>query len=166
VTSQPDLPASHDFDTEDDRTDAEQALPPDADLDIIVAEVIDTDPEPSSPGQSNQNEGSSMPGEIGADTTTRVSNGDLSQQWHDIQAMFVDDPRGSVQLAAAAAETAIGTLVEDLQLRQAALAPPVGASNDPGDTEQLREALRNYRIFCQSLTDIGQQLPRSAAAAR
>jgi plasmid stabilization system protein ParE len=84
---------------------------------------------------------------------------DLGQQWHDIQAMFVDDPRGSVERAAAAAEAAVSGLAEALR-RQAAL-PEAGA-----DTEQLRGALRSYRIFCQSLADIGRQLPHPQAVGR
>ena len=88
---------------------------------------------------------------------------DLSQQWHDIQAMFVDDPRGSVDLAAAAADAAVSALVQTLQQRQSALVPAGSTSADPGGTEQLREALRSYRIFCQSLTEIGQRLAQPAA---
>jgi hypothetical protein len=87
---------------------------------------------------------------------------DLSQQWHDIQAMFVDDPRGSVDLAAAAADAAVSALVQTLQQRQSALTPTGSTSADPGGTEQLREALRSYRIFCQSLTEIGQRLEQPA----
>jgi hypothetical protein len=87
---------------------------------------------------------------------------DLGQQWHDIQAMFVDDPRGSVELAAAAAEAAVSALAETLHQRQSALAPAGGTSADPGGTEQLREALRGNRIFCQNLSEIGQRLPQPA----
>jgi hypothetical protein len=82
----------------------------------------------------------------------------LGPQWHDIQAMFVDDPRGSVELAAAAADAAVSALVEELQQRQSALAPTGGTSADRDSTEQLREALRGYRIFCEHLTEIGQRL--------
>ncbi len=87
---------------------------------------------------------------------------DLGQQWHDIQAMFVDDPRGSVELAAAAADSAVSALLETLHQRQSALAPAGTTSADPGGTEQLREALRSYRIFCQSLTEIGQSFTQPA----
>jgi hypothetical protein len=91
---------------------------------------------------------------------------DVGQEWHDIQALFVDDPRGSVELAAAAAAAAVSALVQTLEQRQAALAPSGSASAEPGDTEQLREALRSYRIFCQSLTDVGQRLAQPAAMAQ
>lgn len=91
---------------------------------------------------------------------------DLGQHWHDIQALFVDDPRGSVELAAAAADAAVSTLVETLHQRQAALAPSGSAPAESGDTEQLREALRSYRMFCQSLTDVGQRLAQPAGMAQ
>jgi hypothetical protein len=83
---------------------------------------------------------------------------DLGGQWHDIQAMFVDDPPGSVQRAAAAADAAVSALAELLRERQAALSPAGGNS---ADTEQLRETLRNYRILCQNLADLGSQLQQS-----
>jgi hypothetical protein len=91
---------------------------------------------------------------------------DLGQEWHDIQAMFVDDPRGSVELAAAAADSAVRALMETLHRRQSELAPTGTGSADPGGTEQLREALRSYRIFCQSLAEIGQRLAQPAAVTQ
>jgi hypothetical protein len=125
--------------------------------DAVVAEVTAVTAEPAgdglgSPADTVQDAGASAPG--------------LDERWHDIQAMFVDDPRGSVQQAAAAADAAVSALVQTLQQRQAALVPAGSAAGDPGDTEQLREALRSYRIFCQNLAEIGQQLPQPAVAAR
>jgi hypothetical protein len=88
----------------------------------------------------------------------------LSEQWHDIQAMFVDDPQGSVERAAQEAEAAVSALVESLRQRQAALVPS-GTSTAPSDTEQLRAALRGYRLFCERLVGLEEQLPRSEAIA-
>ncbi len=88
----------------------------------------------------------------------------LSEQWHDIQAMFVDDPQGSVKRAAQEAEAAVSALVEALRQRQAALVPS-GTSTAPSDTEQLRTALRGYRLFCERLVGLEEQLPRSEAMA-
>jgi hypothetical protein len=88
----------------------------------------------------------------------------LSEQWHDIQAMFVDDPQGSVERAAQEAEAAVSALVESLRQRQAALVPS-GTSTAPSDTEQLRAALRGYRLFCERLVGLEEQLPRSEAVA-
>jgi hypothetical protein len=93
------------------------------------------------------------------------ADGSLSEQWHDIQAMFVDDPRGSVQRAAQAADAAVGALVESLRESQAALMPADTAAN-VGDTEQLRGALRSYRVFCQRIADLDEQLPRAESMTR
>jgi hypothetical protein len=85
----------------------------------------------------------------------------LSEQWHDIQAMFVDDPKGSVERAAAAADDAVSALVESLRQRL-----PAGSADDPGDTEQLRSTLRSYRIFCQRVADLDDELLHAAPMAR
>ena len=95
----------------------------------------------------------------------RHRNGDVGREWHDIQAMFVDDPRGSVEMAAAAADAAVDALVAMLHQRQSALTPAVGAEHESGETEQLREALRSYRIFCQNVADLGHQLTEPATMA-
>lgn len=88
-------------------------------------------------------------------------------RWLDIQAQFVDDPRKSVQLAAEAADFAVSALVESLHQQRAAMASlAAGVPNTPGETEELREMLRSYRVFCQSLADLSQQLPQPQAMAR
>jgi hypothetical protein len=105
-----------------------------------------------------------------ADATTGPAGqqgiGALGQQWHDIQAMFVDDPRGSVQLAAEAADAAVCSLVESLRELQNGLRPAAGsASSDPADTEQLRGALRRYRAFCETVRDLAHRLPQVGGVA-
>jgi hypothetical protein len=86
---------------------------------------------------------------------------DLSEQWHDIQAMFVDDPQGSVDRAAAAADDAVSALVETLRRRLSA-----GPACDLGDTEQLRSTLRSYRDFCQRVADLDEELLQASPMAR
>ena len=154
------------------------------DPDVIVAEVIDEEPvsrtgaktaaeplsgtEPSLPGVEPSLDGAA------SGRAAEHGNGALSQQWHDIQAMFVDDPRGSVQLAAQAADDAVGALVDSLHQRQSALEPagsPAGAAGPsdterPSDTEQLREALRSYRVFCEAVGDLSHRLPQTSGIAR
>ena len=85
----------------------------------------------------------------------------LSEQWHDIQAMFVDDPQGSVDRAAAAADDAVSALVETLRRRLQA-----GPAGDLGDTEQLRSTLRSYRDFCQRVADLDEELLQASPMAR
>jgi hypothetical protein len=87
----------------------------------------------------------------------------LSQQWHDIQARFVDDPADAVRLAAQAAEAAITELVSALHSRQSALTPGTADAARP-DTEQLRSILRECRTLCQDVAEMGRRLTQAAAS--
>jgi hypothetical protein len=87
----------------------------------------------------------------------------LSQQWHDIQARFVDDPADAVRLAAQAAEAAITELVSALHSRQSALTPGTADAARP-DTEQLRSILRECRTLCQDVAEMGRRLTQTAAS--
>jgi hypothetical protein len=70
------------------------------------------------------------------------------QQWPAIQAMFVDDPKGSVERAAAAADEVVMAFVASLQREQTALR---AAWEKDTSTEDLRTALQQYRAFCGRL---------------
>lgn len=70
------------------------------------------------------------------------------QQWPAIQAMFVDDPKGSVQRAAAAADEVVKAFVASIEREQAALRT---AWENDATTEDLRTALQQYRAFCGRL---------------
>lgn len=72
------------------------------------------------------------------------------QQWPAIQALFVDDPKGSVQRAAAAADEVASAFVASLQREQAALRMSWENGSDI-TTEDLRTALQQYRAFCGRL---------------
>jgi hypothetical protein len=96
---------------------------------------------------------------VAADNADAAAGG---RQWHEIQAEFVDDPRGSVQLAAQAVDDAVAALTEVLHQRQAAMTAPGAPASDPSaDTEELRETLRSYRSLCEGLSDLRRQLSRS-----
>ncbi len=66
------------------------------------------------------------------------------QRWSEILTSFVDDPRGSVTMAADVVDSAVEELVNSVRARQRALASWRGGETD---TEQLRTALRDYRTF-------------------
>jgi hypothetical protein len=70
------------------------------------------------------------------------------QQWPAIQAMFVDDPKGSVERAAAATDEVVKAFVASLQREQAGLR---AAWEKDTTTEDLRTALQQYRAFCGRL---------------
>jgi hypothetical protein len=130
--------------------------------DIIVAEVIDGEPrQPSGaahPAQAGDSPGAGIAGFAPAAGT------ELSQQWRDIQAAFVDDPRDAVGLAAEAAEAAVNGVIDVLRSRREALGAAAGDSAEHRDTEQLRGELRQYRALCQNLAEIGRRLARRQPA--
>ena len=67
------------------------------------------------------------------------------QQWRAIQSMFVNDPRGAVERAEAAAGEVAASLIATLEREQAELR---SSWQQDSDTEQLRTALQRYRAFC------------------
>jgi hypothetical protein len=71
-------------------------------------------------------------------------------RWSKIQAMFVDDPRGSIAEAASLVDDAIEAFITAIRERQASLASSWQTLD--GDTEQLRAAFREYRAFWNSVT--------------
>lgn len=67
------------------------------------------------------------------------------ERWHEVQAGFVDDPRGSVGQADELAGELINTLVKSLQDRKGLLDGEWSNEGETPDTERLRQALRGYR---------------------
>jgi hypothetical protein len=127
--------------------------------DIIVAEVIDESPDQpvSSGGDELAETGSVHDAATAAATDDRAGNTHLSQEWRDIQAAFVDDPAGAVQLAADATDAALSTLIDRLRRTQSALMTGHNSPSEP-DTEQLRAALRDYRTLTENVDQIGRRL--------
>jgi hypothetical protein len=87
-----------------------------------------------------------------------------SGRWNEIQAMFVDDPRRSVELAAGMADKAIEDLVASFRQREAALTS-AWQGGDAG-TEALRNALKDYRAFCGAMQEISASGLTAAARAQ
>jgi hypothetical protein len=73
-------------------------------------------------------------------------------QWPQIMALFVDDPRGSVERAAAAASEAAAALTASLEREQEQL---WSSWQDDPSTENLRTALQQYRALCGRLEGLG-----------
>lgn len=139
--------------SDDDCADSDPAI---GDMRDADAEIADTDSHP----------GAVVPA-AEVDLDADPANGSPGADWHDIQAMFVDDPRRSVKSAAEEADAAVAALAELLHRRRSALGTATaGAPDAPGETEELREMLRSYRIFCQGISDLGGQLEEPAATAR
>jgi hypothetical protein len=128
--------------------------------DIVVestgAEPGEAAPAASSPGDPIARPAAAATAEVSANglggESAPFSAERLSQEWREIQATFVDDPRGAVQLAADAADSALTALMTSLRDHHATLGPSATQ-----DTEQLREALQEYRRFCQGLAETGRR---------
>jgi hypothetical protein len=76
--------------------------------------------------------------------------GALSQQWENIQAGFVDEPREAVQRADQLVSDAINRLTETFSRERAGLEQQWSRGDDVS-TEDLRVALQRYRSFFQRL---------------
>jgi hypothetical protein len=64
------------------------------------------------------------------------------QRWENLQAGFVDDPRGATEKA----DALVGEMVERVSRRHGELRDELGRRSDGGgDTEAMRLALRQYR---------------------
>ncbi len=75
--------------------------------------------------------------------------------WNAIQAMFVDDPRASVERAAGLVDNRVEELIQSVREQQRSLQSAWWA--DDAGTEELRVALRHYRTFWNSLDDAPAQ---------
>ena len=75
--------------------------------------------------------------------------------WNEIQAMFVDDPRASIERAAGLVDDRVEQLIESVRQRQRSMQS--AWQGDGAGTEELRVALQHYRTFWNSLEDLPVQ---------
>ena len=74
-----------------------------------------------------------------------------SARWHEIQAMFVDDPRSSAEMAAGLVDESVQALVASVREQQDSLLAAWHGEN--AGTEELRAAVQHYRAFGGRLAD-------------
>jgi hypothetical protein len=74
----------------------------------------------------------------------------FQQRWSDVQARFVDDPRGAVQTADGLVAELMQSLARGFSDHKARLETAWQSGGDP-DTEELRQALQRYRSFFHRL---------------
>jgi hypothetical protein len=75
---------------------------------------------------------------------------DLRARWEEIQARFVDDPRGAVEEADALVAGVMQSLADGFARARERLEDQWSRGEDVG-TEDLRVALQRYRSFFQRL---------------
>jgi hypothetical protein len=78
---------------------------------------------------------------------------DLRRHWDAIQTGFIDDPRGSVKEADSLVAKAIQHLAESFSEQRAKLEHDWSKGNEVS-TEDLRQAIRQYRAFFNRLLAI------------
>jgi hypothetical protein len=105
----------------------------------ITAQAAPSSPEPAARITTQAVPRAEAPSELGA----------VHDRWRSIQAAFVDDPRSSVAAAAELAAKEIDDLVTRARERERQLRGEWDRAD--ADTECLRQALRGYRGFIESL---------------
>ena len=78
-----------------------------------------------------------------------------STRWHEIQVMFVDDPRSAVELAAGFVDDSSQALVAFVKEQQGSLL--AAWHGEDAGTEELRVALQRYRAFGTHLADFSRE---------
>jgi hypothetical protein len=78
-----------------------------------------------------------------------------STRWHEIQVMFVDDPRSAVETAAGLVDDRSQAVVAFVKEQQDSLRA-AWRGEDAG-TEELRVALQRYRAFGTRLADFSRE---------
>jgi hypothetical protein len=78
-----------------------------------------------------------------------------STSWHEVLAMFVDDPRSSTERAAGLVDDSVERLVVSVRERQHALLS--AWQGDDAGTEEMRTAVQHYRTFAGRLEDFSRE---------
>ena len=79
----------------------------------------------------------------------------MSTRWHEIQAMFVDDPRASAEMAAGLVDDSVQALVAFVMEQQDSLL--AAWHREDAGTEELRTAVQHYRTFGNRLADFSRE---------
>lgn len=87
-----------------------------------------------------------------------------SMRWHEILAVFVDDPRSSAELAAGLVDDSVQTLIASLKEQQDSLL--AAWHDEDAGTEELRTAVQHYRAFGSRLADFTMKTEPPAATPR
>ena len=80
----------------------------------------------------------------------------MSTRWHEIQAMFVDDPRSSAEMAASLVDDSVQALVAFVREQQDSLL--AAWHGEDAGTEELRTAVQHYRAFGDRLADFTREI--------
>ena len=104
------------------------------------ADLVDDTPAPAEP----------LPAET-PEFPAASATASLTARWHEIQAMFVDDPHSSAEMAAGLVDESVQALFASVREQQDSLLAAWHGEN--ADTEELRTAVQHYRAFGGRLAD-------------
>jgi hypothetical protein len=94
--------------------------------------------------------------EPATDSLPAASTASANGPWNEIQALFVDDPRASIERAAGLVDDRVEELIQSVRERQHSM--QAGWQATYAGTEELRVALQHYRTFWNSLEDLPVQV--------
>jgi hypothetical protein len=117
--------------------------------DTAVADSSAVVPEPVSPAFAAP-ESADLTGPPTASHLPVATTG-TGEPWNEIQALFVDDPRASIERAAGLVDSRVEQFVQSVRDRQHSAQSAWQA--DGAGTEEMRVALQHYRAFWTSLED-------------
>ena len=121
--------------------------------DAVEAETVTGEPVPGEPAARAPAAEPAAGTAAGKPATGNVPAAALAeQQWPEIMALFVDDPRASVERAATTASEITAALTATLEREQEHLR---AGWRDNASTEDLRTALQQYRAYCGRLEGLG-----------
>ena len=120
--------------------------------DAATAEPGTADGSPGSPSMVSA--AFTVPASV-TDSQLAVNASSARGPWNEVQAMFVDDPRASIEQAAGLVDDRVEALIQSLRERQRSMQSAWWA--DDAGTEELRVALQHYRTFWNSLEDLPTQ---------
>ena len=91
-----------------------------------------------------------------AEFSAASATASLSARWHEILAMFVDDPRSSAEMAAGLVDDGVQALVASVREQQGSLL--AAWHGEDAGTEELRAAVQHYRAFGGRLADFTREI--------
>jgi hypothetical protein len=106
----------------------------------------------SSTGSPSLVSGAFTVAESVTDSPPAADTASAAGPWNEVQAMFVDDPRASIERAADLVDDRVEELIRSVRERQRSMQSAWQA--DDAGTEELRVALQHYRSFWTSLDDL------------
>ena len=154
MTSSSELALDHQMAAEDDRDTRERMPDP-------AGTLLTENPQPVAPAAAWHPGGTAMASPADAEpepipeSPAASATASESTRWHEIQVMFVDDPRSAVELAAGLVDDSSQALVAFVKEQQDSLLA-AWHGEDVG-TEELRTALQHYRAFGTRVADFSRK---------